>query len=40
MDEFAPGTLMIRAALVAVEESAGSRAQRAGRTGLRYPHLE
>ena len=26
MDEFAPGTLMIRAALVAVEESAGRRA--------------
>lgn len=40
MDEFAPGTLMIRAVLVAVKESAGRRAQRAGRTGLRYPHLE
>ena len=40
MDECTPGALVIGAAMVAMEKGAGSRAQRAGRAGLGYPHLE
>ena len=40
VDESALGTLIIGAAMVAMEKGAGSRAQRAERAGFGYPHLE